>query len=794
MSIDSNPSFLGGGGDLPQAAISAADAGAAQLSAESQLTSHADIAAARQFFQPASGAGLATPSFTTGAESAAVAAKAGAESTAIAGAVKSIGSLTAGMGVGEAAAMGAHAMAGGAAAAAEVSPMIQLIMKLPGLGGVAQSFFEWLAALFVTPGNLTDVFDPAMWARLGESVHGGLNALATHGVSAEHFNVPLSMLPGNAPFLQQLSLQTGQGISDLQRISGSLSGGLSNGISQHGFSSNLNISGPLDLKKAQFEMAPANGSGVPNMHLDGKFSGPELSNNLSSSHLAGTQRMFSDQVSNQQSLLSQSSSQGANSFVSNASSPAPNSNLNISSNSFGNQEVGSMPANFRMSDGVMSGPSVSNNIGYHLSDAAPAAADKAQSLLPSGGVSDTLGGKDLIASNEVAPSFGGSYFKPAGLPTGESSAAAGADSGMTGLKAEPMSLLKKPAGIGHTPDRGAVDQIGHQSKGNIHATSSSSNNHAASSAAQQHGSMDQISHRGQHAVEAHKHIASKQVSGDAHPKHIAKTEAAKPQVRVEAAKAPAAQEQYAQQAPEQQTAPEQNQQIAAEQQSVGDGSLERSGNYTVQHGDNLWDIARKQLGDGSRWTEIYKLNSDVIGSNPHLIHGGLDLKMPGADSTQITDASAAGDYTVQPGDNLWDIAKGKLGDGSRWGEIYDANKAVIGQNPSLIYSGTHLQMPGAQTISQAAPAQAPMVDPNAMPAQQMAPQAMAPQNAAAPAEGYFQAQPAPQELSYVPQQNLGGPGAAAAATLDASQMPNAGPVSPSLAPDLSFLYGNGKSN
>jgi hypothetical protein len=45
-----------------------------------------------------------------------------------------------------------------------------------------------------------------------------------------------------------------------------------------------------------------------------------------------------------------------------------------------------------------------------------------------------------------------------------------------------------------------------------------------------------------------------------------------------------------------------------------------------------------------------------------------------------------------------------------------------------------------------------------------------------------------------PQQNLAGPGAAAAATLDASQMPvESGPVSASLAPDLSFLYNNGKS-
>lgn len=36
--------------------------------------------------------------------------------------------------------------------------------------------------------------------------------------------------------------------------------------------------------------------------------------------------------------------------------------------------------------------------------------------------------------------------------------------------------------------------------------------------------------------------------------------------------------------------------------------------YTVKDGDNLWDIARKCLGDGSRNVEIYQLNKTVIES------------------------------------------------------------------------------------------------------------------------------------------------------------------------------------
>ena len=38
-------------------------------------------------------------------------------------------------------------------------------------------------------------------------------------------------------------------------------------------------------------------------------------------------------------------------------------------------------------------------------------------------------------------------------------------------------------------------------------------------------------------------------------------------------------------------------------------------------------IAKKQLGDGSRWKEIHDLNRDKI-SNPNLIHPGLVLVMP----------------------------------------------------------------------------------------------------------------------------------------------------------------------
>lgn len=49
--------------------------------------------------------------------------------------------------------------------------------------------------------------------------------------------------------------------------------------------------------------------------------------------------------------------------------------------------------------------------------------------------------------------------------------------------------------------------------------------------------------------------------------------------------------------------------------------------YTVLSGDSLWKIAKKTLGDGSRWSEIYNLNTDKIG-NPDLIYPGQVLTLP----------------------------------------------------------------------------------------------------------------------------------------------------------------------
>jgi nucleoid-associated protein YgaU len=49
--------------------------------------------------------------------------------------------------------------------------------------------------------------------------------------------------------------------------------------------------------------------------------------------------------------------------------------------------------------------------------------------------------------------------------------------------------------------------------------------------------------------------------------------------------------------------------------------------YTVREDDNLWKIAAAQLGNGNRYTEIAKLNADII-DNENNIAVGMRLKIP----------------------------------------------------------------------------------------------------------------------------------------------------------------------
>lgn len=68
----------------------------------------------------------------------------------------------------------------------------------------------------------------------------------------------------------------------------------------------------------------------------------------------------------------------------------------------------------------------------------------------------------------------------------------------------------------------------------------------------------------------------------------------------------------------------------AEKQTVSVKKDETKTTYhTVGDGDSLWALAKRYLGDGNRWPEIYEANREIIGDDPNLIINGTVLIIPG---------------------------------------------------------------------------------------------------------------------------------------------------------------------
>lgn len=117
--------------------------------------------------------------------------------------------------------------------------------------------------------------------------------------------------------------------------------------------------------------------------------------------------------------------------------------------------------------------------------------------------------------------------------------------------------------------------------------------------------------------------------------------------------------------------------------------------YTTKSGDTLWEIAQQFYGDGARWHEIYEANREVLGDNPGTLFAGKTLTIPDLDQTgtPAPTPTSPQTYTTRPGDTLWSIAQHFYGDGNRWPEIYEANKAAIGADPRDLFAGKVLTIP-----------------------------------------------------------------------------------------------------
>jgi nucleoid-associated protein YgaU len=116
--------------------------------------------------------------------------------------------------------------------------------------------------------------------------------------------------------------------------------------------------------------------------------------------------------------------------------------------------------------------------------------------------------------------------------------------------------------------------------------------------------------------------------------------------------------------------------------------------YKITKGDTLWSIAEMEYGSGYNWVDIASANN--ISNYNHLVEG-QELFIPNVNPkisthTQINDQKAIEDdsYTVQKGDNLWNIAVRAYGDGYKWTEIAKVNSIY---NPGLIYPDQKLTLP-----------------------------------------------------------------------------------------------------
>ena len=76
----------------------------------------------------------------------------------------------------------------------------------------------------------------------------------------------------------------------------------------------------------------------------------------------------------------------------------------------------------------------------------------------------------------------------------------------------------------------------------------------------------------------------------------------------------------------QQTAP--SPQTAQSEQPVPTETVRKNRTYTVQKGDMGERIARRELGDGRRWIQIFEMNRDQLSSPDDVLQPGMVLRLP----------------------------------------------------------------------------------------------------------------------------------------------------------------------
>ena len=142
------------------------------------------------------------------------------------------------------------------------------------------------------------------------------------------------------------------------------------------------------------------------------------------------------------------------------------------------------------------------------------------------------------------------------------------------------------------------------------------------------------------------------------------------------------------------------------------------GKYEVRPNDSYWIISQRLYGSGSYFKALAEHNRDKVPYENRLEVGEV-ISAPGIDELEKTypglcpkpsrretvrgRASAVSTrspygggrtYVVQEGDTLFDIARYELGKASRWVEIHELNRNLLGNDFDYLTPGIELALPG----------------------------------------------------------------------------------------------------
>ena len=114
--------------------------------------------------------------------------------------------------------------------------------------------------------------------------------------------------------------------------------------------------------------------------------------------------------------------------------------------------------------------------------------------------------------------------------------------------------------------------------------------------------------------------------------------------------------------------------------------------HMINPGDFLVKIAKEEYGDFRLWKHIYAWNKDEIGDNPNMIYPYTFLNLQRERLKAKTAEPTFSEYTVQSGDNLWNIAGKRYGDAKSWIIVLMDNEKTIKASAGVLSPGMTLRL------------------------------------------------------------------------------------------------------